>query len=193
MSWKKTVVILGLIGVILFCFGVFFVFNFVIFPLKHKEKIVEISKKYGVEPYVVASIINAESGFNEKAVSNKGALGLMQLLPSTAKWVSGFLNGENIAIEVEKLDGYNNENPLFNPQINIELGTRYFLYLLNKFENQKVALCAYNAGEGMVQKWLQNKGFSKDGKTLETIPFEETRNYVNKVERGIKIYKKKFN
>lgn len=192
MSWKKSLLIIIFVGVVLLCFGAFFVFNYVLFPLKHKEKIVSVAEKFGIEPFVISSIINAESGFNEKAVSNKGALGLMQLLPTTANWVSVFLLGKNQGFEIEKLEKIEGENPLFNPETNIELGTRYFLYLLNKFGNRKVALCAYNAGEGTVQKWLKNSEFSPDGKTLETIPFDETKNYVQKVERGIKIYKKKF-
>ena len=175
------------------CICVFFAYNNLRYPLKYKEEIIEISNRFNIEPSLVASIINAESRFDKKAVSNKGAVGLMQLLPSTAKWVSNSLLKDGKNYEIEQLySEKTNQGELFDVETNITLGTRYFLYLLTKFGNLKTALCAYNAGEGTVQNWLKNKDFSKDGITVDNIPFRETEQYVNKVEKYLKVYKKKF-
>lgn len=150
------------------------------YPIKYKDDIEIYSKKYNVSPYIVASVINVESSFNENALSNKGALGLMQLMPSTAQWLCEML-GKNY-----------NQNDLFEAKINIELGTYYISYLLCKFDDFTVALCAYNAGEGTVKSWLLNEEYSKDGKTLSKIPFQETKNYVKKVKRNLGFYEYRF-
>ncbi len=167
------------------------VYNFVFYPLKYKNEIINFGEKYGVQPFLIASIINCESRFNEKAVSNKGAVGLMQILPTTGKWAFEKIYGESVELSFV----YNKEEgtgELLNPLTNIELGTFYLSYLLNKFGNLEVSICAYNAGEGTVLKWLNNKDYSEDGKTLKHIPYPETQNYLNKVLGNIKIYKNKF-
>lgn len=167
------------------------VYNFVFYPLKYKNEIINFGEKYGVQPFLIASIINCESRFNEKAVSNKGAVGLMQILPTTGKWAFEKIYGESVELSFV----YNKEEgtgELLNPLTNIELGTFYLSYLLNKFGNLEVSICAYNAGEGTVLKWLNNKDYSEDGKTLKHIPYSETQNYLNKVLGNIKIYKNKF-
>ena len=167
------------------------VYNFVFYPLKYKNEIINFGEKYGVQPFLIASIINCESRFNEKAVSNKGAVGLMQILPTTGKWAFEKIYRESVELSFV----YNKEEgtgELLNPLTNIELGTFYLSYLLNKFGNLEVSICAYNAGEGTVLKWLNNKDYSEDGKTLKHIPYSETQNYLNKVLGNIKIYKNKF-
>lgn len=165
------------------CFALVFAYLSIKYPLKFEKEISLAANEFGIEKKLIASIINAESSFNENAVSKKGAVGLMQVLPSTASWVS--LTNFNFEKEV-------GESELFSPLTNIRVGTCYIKYLLEKFGNLNVALCAYNAGEGTVLKWLENKDISSNGKTLLTIPFLETRNYVEKVEKNLKIYAKKL-
>ena len=84
------------------------------------------------------------------------------------------------------------EEDLFIPEINIEYGCKYLRYLINKFEVPSTALAAYNAGETRVRSWLKTTEFSLDGKTLINIPYEETKNYVKKVNNNMKFYKKLF-
>ena len=169
--------------VLMLCFALVFAYLSIKYPLKFEKEISLAANEFGIEKKLIASIINAESSFNENAVSKKGAVGLMQVLPSTASWVS--LTNFNFEKEV-------GESELFSPLTNIRVGTCYIKYLLEKFGNLNVALCAYNAGEGTVLKWLENKEISSNGKTLLTIPFLETRNYVEKVEKNLKIYAKKL-
>ena len=104
-----------------------------------KATFIEI-KNYtnNIKPEIIASVINTESSFNENAVSFKGAIGLMQLLPSTAKWLCEKQN-------IEYSSSY-----LTNPNFNINVGTCYLKYLIDKFENINTAIVAYNAGEGRI-------------------------------------------
>ena len=81
---------------------------------------------------------------------------------------------------------------IFRPETNIKFGCFYLRYLLNKFEKEKTALCAYNAGEGNVKGWLNNPNYSKDGKTLDVIPFPETDNYVKKIYKSLEKYRKLY-
>ena len=129
---------------------------------------------------LVASVANVESNFNQEAISNKGAVGIMQLMPSTAEWLAGKI-GED----------YDSQS-LLNGEYNIKLGCYYLSYLIQYFGNEKVGLCAYNAGQGNVSSWLKNEKYSKDGKTLTKIPFEETKNYLNKVYKNYNYYKNRY-
>ena len=79
-----------------------------------------------------------------------------------------------------------------NPDYNIKLGTYYLAYLSNKFNDTTVVLCSYNAGEGVVKSWLNDTKYSKDGKTLDYIPYKQTQNYVQNVIQGLDIYAKKL-
>jgi len=155
-------------------------FNAYLYPMKYKDEIVILSEKYGVKGALIASIANVESNFNQDAVSNKGAVGIMQLLPSTAQWIAG-----KSKIEYD-------ENKLKFVEYNLELGTSYLRFLLETFPDEKVAICAYNAGQGNVWAWLANKEYSADGKSLQTIPFPETRNYLAKVLNSYNYYKNKY-
>ncbi len=158
----------------------FLCLSYIFYPIKYKDTILLYSERYNIESNLVASLINAESGFDKDAISSKGAMGLMQLMPKTAEWLA------------EKLDIEYSEDKLFDPEYNIMLGTYYLSYLSQKFENVRTMLCAYNAGEGVVNSWLKNKDYSSDGETLDVVPYGDTLAYVEKIEKGLKIYAKKL-
>ena len=151
------------------------------FPLKYKDEIIKYSNEYELDPSFVASIINTESSFKEDTVSSQGAIGLMQIMPQTAKYISNLMGETRFNTEM-----------LFDPEININYGCYYLRYLLSKFEDEKVTLSAYNAGEGNVRKWLNDDRFSDDGVTLKTMPYFETISYIEKIENGINYYKSRF-
>lgn len=154
--------------------AIFYTFKY---PLKYKSEIIKYSTTYNLDPTFVASVINAESSFNPKVVSKKGAIGLMQILPSTAEYVAKLLN-EDYSLQ-----------KIYEPETNIRYGCYYLRYLENKFSTEKEVLCAYNAGETVVNSWLKNTSLSPDGKTIETIPYQVTKNYTQKIISGKKFYK----
>ncbi len=168
-------VTIAIVGIYLFL-----CLSYILYPIKYKDTILLYSSKYNIKSNLIASLINAESSFNSDAVSKKGAIGLMQIMPSTAQWLAG------------KLEIEYSEDLLFDPDYNIKIGTFYLAYLSTKFSDTKTMLCAYNAGEGVVLKWLEDEEYSKDGETLDKIPYTETQAYVKKVEKGLKIYEKKL-
>ena len=150
------------------------------YPMRYVEEINSISQRYDLKASLVASIVNVESGYNPNRTSNKGAKGLMQLMPSTAQWLC-----ENLKIEYD-------EERLYEPEYNLNLGCYYLKSLLNKFTNVDSAICAYNAGPTNVNNWLKNSEYSKDGQVLQKIPFEETENYIVKVNKNLKYYSRKY-
>ena len=148
-----------------------------IYKIDYKEYVEKYSEEYEVDKYLVYSIIKAESNFKEDSISNKGAKGLMQLMPSTAEEIA-----KKIEIQVD-------ENNILNPEININLGTKYISGLISKYENIGLALAAYNAGSGNVNSWIEQGILNSNGSNLEDIPYLETNNYVRKILRDYKIYK----
>lgn len=147
------------------------------YPVYMGEEINMSGKKYGIDPFLIISIIREESYFNENAKSRTGAAGLMQLMPSTAKYMLSKLNMED-TIDIE------------DARINLYLGCNYLKYLKNRFDNNLYITAAYNGGEGITDKWIKNfKGEDLD-EFIEDIPYDETRHYVKKVFRTYQMYKK---
>lgn len=149
------------------------------FPLEYKESILQYSKLYDVDPIWVASVINTESKFNAEAVSSKGAIGLMQIMPDTGIWIAELIGIENFTEEMIK-----------DPKVNINLGTWYLNKLSDDFNGDyDLVLAAYNGGPGNVSKWLGNDEYSDDGVKLRVIPFDETKKYVKRVKLNYHMYK----
>ncbi len=174
---KKFVKILKIILFLILIILISRLFINYVLPRKYDEIIDKYAKKYNLEKELVYAVINAESRFDGKAVSNKGAIGLMQIMPDTGKWLANKIEMENFT-----------EDMLYEVQVNIELGCYYLSYLLDKFKDERLALCAYNAGSTNVYKWLDNDKYSLDG-YIHTIPFEETNKYVKKINIMKKGYK----
>ena len=137
------------------------------YPKKYEEYVEKYAQEYAVPEYVVYSVILIESDFKCDAVSQKGACGLMQLMPSTYEWLVELTNGTVMDI--------------FDPNENIKYGTYYLSMLYEKYKDWTLALCAYNAGTGNVDEWLKDEPF--------TIRFLETQHYVNKLEVAMDKYK----
>ena len=131
---------------------------------------------YGVEKELVYAVIYAESGGDVSAVSRAGAIGVMQLMPDTARWLA----------EREKLEY--SVAMLTDPDSNIRFGCTLLVYLQTRFDSLESVLAAYNAGPLNVDKWLADPRYSKDG-VLTAIPYPETEGYVKKVCFLKKIYK----
>lgn len=149
-----------------------------VYPLKYKQTVIRYAKQNEIESALVFAVIKTESSFREKVVSKKGAVGLMQILPSTAEYVAKLLGEENFDLK--------------DATTNIRYGCKYIRYLLDRFSVVKTAICAYNAGEGKVEKWLKDKKYSSDGVNLEYIPYKETSEYLEKIEKSFIKYKKLY-
>jgi len=148
------------------------------YPLKYQNEIDAASKKYGVDKSLIYGVIKTESNFDPDAKSSAGALGLMQLMPDTFEWLQTYYKDEN---------DYKFED-LTDPAINIDYGVELLSILSKRYENEETMLCAYNGGLGNVDKWLDNKDYSDDGKTLKVVPFPETDKYRKLVEQNKSIY-----
>jgi len=179
VSLKKFFLILFLILLIFYIWNTKFLLK-ILNPIHYKEEIFRYAEENSLDPYLVVSIIRVESKFDKEAISPKGALGLMQVYPKTAEWVAPKVG----------INDYRNEM-LFDPEINIKIGCWYLGYLLNYFKGKdiKVVLAAYNAGIGNVERWLKDERYSVNGKDLKEIPFDETKEYVEKVLKYYEIYK----
>lgn len=149
-----------------------------LYPLKYQMYVDKYSKEYNLQKSLVYGIIKTESDFDEKAVSSAGAKGLMQITPDTFDW----------ALFKDKNKEYTLDH-IFEPEVNIKYGCYIFRLFLDEFEVEETAIAAYNAGRGAVNKWLKDDKYSKDGKTLDYIPYNETRYYVKKVTDNKNKYK----
>ena len=148
-----------------------------VYKLEYTEYIKKYANEYNVDEYLIYAIIKAESNFEPNAESHRGAKGLMQLMYSTAEDIS-----KRIDIEL-------NEDNILDPDININLGTKYISMLIQKYNNTNLALAAYNAGSGNVDGWIEKGTLKSDGSDIENVPFTETNNYVRKILRDYEIYK----
>ena len=143
---------------------------------EYSEYVSKYSQEYGVEEDLIYAWIKAESNFDANAISNKNAKGLMQLMYSTAEEIA-YKSGIELT-----------EENILDPDTNINIGTKYISNLLEKYNCIEVALAAYNAGSGNVDKWIKNGTIKSDGSDIENIPYKETNTYVRKIMRDYKIY-----
>ncbi len=182
MTWKIKKIFKKIISTILIftlIIAGILVYLKITYPLGYLNFIKKYSKEYNVDPYLVAAIINVESRYDKKAISSKKARGLMQISPITGEWAAKELSIEDFSMEM-----------LFDPEINIKIGTWYIKVLSEEFNNNlQLILAAYNGGSGNVSKWLEDEEYSKDGLALTKIPFKETEEYIKKVEKNLRIYR----
>jgi soluble lytic murein transglycosylase len=147
------------------------------FPVLERETLISSSKENGLDPVLVAALIRQESNFNPLATSPAGARGLMQLMPAVGKTVAA-----------TKGIGPWDPDLLYQPAINIRLGTAHLRDLVRKYPEVVKVLAAYNAGESRVEKWSSKTGASDPEVFTERIPFVETRDYVRTILRNRAYY-----
>ena len=143
------------------------------YPLRYSAIVRGHAGHYDLDPALLAAVIEAESKFNPDAHSSAGAVGLMQLTPATAKGIALYTGGHHFRL-----------SDLTNPEINVRYGAWYLRHLLDRYgQSERLALAAYNAGEDNVDRWQREH---------VGIQFDETRDYVDKVERLKKIYRRAY-
>jgi soluble lytic murein transglycosylase len=152
-----------------------------LFPKPYWTDLKKFSSQNALDPYLVASLIRQESEFNPAAVSRANAVGLMQLLPKV---------GSAVARE-EKLKHFSSSQ-LFTPEVNLQLGTRYFREMVDKFGAFEYALAAYNAGSNRVDDWQGQGKYRDPQEFVESIPFTETREYVQAILRNANVYRQLY-
>jgi soluble lytic murein transglycosylase len=150
------------------------------FPVSYAERIDKTAKNYGVDEHLVAAVIRCESGWNETAQSVAGAVGLMQIMPETARSVAqmGLVDSERY-----------NPNNLNDPATNIEYGTAWLGYLQSQLSSTDEVIAAYNAGLGAVQGWIS--GEDSPG-IPEAITYPETVHYLQRVNEAMRQYTKYY-
>ena len=152
------------------------------YPLGYQEPILKFAKKYNIDPAWVFAISRQESAFISDAKSRAGAIGLMQLMPSTARLLA---KKNNIP--------YRNQQSLLNESTNISLGSAYLQKMLDENKgNAVLATAAYNAGPGRVKKWMKDAKPIATDIWIELVPFYETRNYIKRVLTNTAIYKSRL-
>lgn len=143
------------------------------FPLAWQREFSHFTANKGIPQSYAMAIARQESAWNPQASSPVGAIGLMQVMPETAK----------DTVKQNGIQGYVNSSQLINPLTNIEIGTAYLELVYQRFGNNRIlASAAYNAGPTRVDRWLSNSGGRLDAIAfIDSIPFSETRNYVKNV------------
>jgi len=187
--YKKTLKRLLVAAVLLALSAVWFVrtphFERLYYPYHYRAIIESQAADNGLDPLLVAAIIHVESKFDPQAVSRKGALGLMQIMPSTAAWIAYQLHVTGFYTEM-----------LFDPEVNIKFGTWYMANLGQEFGDRlEVVVVAYNAGRGNVKEWLTEGIWSGEFADRGSIPFPESRQFLLRVRTAhaayIRLYRSK--
>jgi len=140
--------------------------------------VMQACEDFDVEPSLVYAIMRTESKFNEQAHSTADAMGLMQITEISLEWMQ-YRSDEFKAYSVDQL---------YDPYVNIRCGVYMLCLLEEQFESEQAVIAAYNAGIGIVQEWLASEEYSSDGVTLHTVPYDETRAYISRVQSAKAIY-----
>lgn len=154
----------------------------ILFPRPYWADLQRHAQANALDPYLVASLIRQESEFDPTVISHANAIGLMQLLPSVGKSEAKALHAKHFAV-----------TSLVEPEVNIELGTHYFHAMVSQYNGQvEYALAAYNAGSNRVDEWRAAGNFRDVPEFVESIPFTETREYVQAILRNAQVYQRLY-
>lgn len=160
--------------------GIFFsgILDKITYPKSHWDTVEQYAGAFDVDPYLVMAIIKVESNFRPAARSKSGALGLMQVMPDTGRWAAGMLG----------VAGHYNER-LLEPDYNIMIGSWYIDHLLELYQDATLAIAAYNAGRGNVDRWLADGTWSGEHERAADVPFKETGEFIRRVRRAWEAYR----
>ena len=142
-----------------------------LYPIAYTAQLIAFSEEHALDPAFVAAVVRCESRFEARAVSPKGAVGLMQIMPDTGAWIA-------LQLEISDFEA----DRLTEPDLNLRLGAWYLRHLLDRFGNEDDALMAYNAGPSNAERWADDSGSV----------FPETQAYVERVSRCIPVYRLYF-
>ncbi|MBN2982988.1 MULTISPECIES: lytic transglycosylase domain-containing protein [Cohnella] len=143
------------------------------YPIYYKDEIRSTASRFQLDPLLVAAIIRVESNYRAEAVSPKGALGIMQVMPDTANWILE-KEAEFGALTVQEIGR--------NPEAGMQVGGWYIREMLRQFDgNLAASLAAYNAGPGKVRQWLNEGVWDGSQQSINDIPYGETRHYVQRI------------
>ena len=151
------------------------------YPQGYEPYVTVYAEKYGVPENLVYSVIRTESDFESGAVSRVGAIGLMQMMPDTFKWLTDDILFEHMEVCM-----------LYDPETNIRYGTYYLSYLYDRYADWDLVIAAYNGGPGNVDKWLEDPAYADGEGGLKKIPFKETRQFARRVNRAWDKYEKLY-
>lgn len=153
------------------------------YPLEYSSLVERYAKENELPESLVYAVIHTESVFDKEAVSDVDARGLMQIRRDTFDWVSQRMH-------LRSPPDY--DSSCFDPETNIRYGTYLLHILYEEFGSYELALCAYHAGRGSVNKWLRDPEISPDGATVPDIPFSDTAWYVRRVGETREIYQRLY-
>jgi len=153
-----------------------------LFPIGWEERLRTRSERHRLDPYLVAALIRQESEFNAGARSHAGALGLMQIMPQTGRELARQL-------KIRRFE----KNMLLSPSVNIEMGTKYMKFLMNRFQdNHALVTGAYNGGPGRMSRWVKERGLADLDEFIEDIAINETRRHIKKVLDSYYVYRRLY-
>ena len=183
MHKKQRIIAISIIFVIIFVLIILLVPKIneeTTYEIKYTEYVEKYAEQNNIDKYLIYAVIRTESSFDEKAESNVGARGLMQIMPDAFDWVKMKLNDKR---EITFDD-------MFTAEYNIEYCSYYLGYLMKKYNNNvSLTAAAYHAGFNQVDRWLEDTNISQNGKTIEKYPSSVTNHYVKKVTNAYKSYK----
>lgn len=182
-SFKKLSVFIVLTTLVIYSLVQIPILQKIIYPYPHRAIIENYATQYGVDPLLVVSVIREESKFLPQSKSHKGAIGLMQLMPSTAQSIAESLGDKTYSVD-----------NLLKQEKNIQYGTWYLSDLQKVFPNNRpLVIAAYNGGRGHVKEWIETGQIDPENIRIQDIPFQETRDYVGRVlnsyQKYIKLYR----
>lgn len=152
------------------------------YPTAYLDEITQSAAEFSLDPYFVLSVMRCESSLDPEAVSGRGAIGLMQIMPDTGEWIAHKLD----------MDDTYSQSMLYEPAVNVRFGCWYLRFLADRFDgDRKKMVAAYNAGHRAVENWMEDARFAHDG-MLVTIPYESTATYYARVEKAYETYTKLY-
>lgn len=175
--------LLGVVSIVAILLSVFFPelkrsIERLFYPLEYTDIILAAQSQYRLDSFLIAAVIYEESKFDPTSRSAAGAVGLMQVMPATGRWVA------------ERRGRIFREADLLEPDVNIDIGSWYIRYLQDKYGNENLALAAYNGGTENVDRWMSQGGAPET--TIRNIPFRETREFIARVNKTREKYRELY-